>query len=320
MDAYPDLVAQWHHKNTKPIFNYTHGSGKNAWWMCDKSTCDHPHEWQSVIKNRTNGNGCPYCSGQKYCKCNSFGGKYPELAEQWHTKNKKNIYDYAQKSNEPVWWLCKNSTCEHPHEWQAMIANRTNGNDCPYCSNHQYCKCNSFGCKYPELAKQWHPTKNKKTPYDYAQKSGDKIWWICCICNHEWQAMVNSRTNGCGCPRCAKKMYKSENACREIFEEELFYPFPNLRPAWLGGLELDGYCKDLNLAWEYNGKQHYEYVKFFHRGNPNNLILQQERDALKHKLCKAHVVNVITIPYKYDYTNAPALKSYIVDQLCEMFL
>ena len=30
-------------------------------------------------------------------------------------------------------------------------------------------------------------------------------------------------------------------------------------------LELDGYCESRNLAFEYNGKQHYYHTKYFHK-------------------------------------------------------
>jgi len=57
----------------------------------------------------------------------------------------------------------------------------------------------------PELAKEWHPTKNDKlTPNDVAPKSNKKIWWKC-IKGHEWQAKICNRSLGRGCPVCANK-------------------------------------------------------------------------------------------------------------------
>jgi len=58
----PELAAQWH-----PTLNgeltpkdVTKSSDKVVWWVCEKG-----HEWGSNITNRTNGNGCPGCSGKK---------------------------------------------------------------------------------------------------------------------------------------------------------------------------------------------------------------------------------------------------------------
>ncbi len=46
---------------------------------------------------------------------------------------------------------------------------------------------------YPELAKQWHPTKNKDlTPYDVTPGSHKKVWWQD-YRGYEWEAIIRSR-------------------------------------------------------------------------------------------------------------------------------
>ncbi len=61
-------------------------------------------------------------------------------------------------------------------------------------------KENTLQLKNPNLAKQWHPSKNGDlTPSDVSPGSGIKAWWVC-IENHEWQAVINSRNLGMGCP------------------------------------------------------------------------------------------------------------------------
>ena len=33
---------------------------------------------------------------------------------------------------------------------------------------------------YPDLVKEWHPTKNGDlTPNDFTHGSGKKVWWLC---------------------------------------------------------------------------------------------------------------------------------------------
>lgn len=57
----------------------------------------------------------------------------------------------------------------------------------------------------PEVAKQWHPTKNGDlTPADVSAGSKRKAWWICDK-GHEWEAVISSRARGNGCPYCANK-------------------------------------------------------------------------------------------------------------------
>jgi hypothetical protein len=43
--------------------------------------------------------------------------------------------------------------------------------------------------KYPNLANEWHPTKNGElSPYDVTNGSNKKVWWKCAKGNdHEWE-------------------------------------------------------------------------------------------------------------------------------------
>jgi len=53
------------------------------------------------------------------------------------------------------------------------------------------------------LLKQWNYEKNGKLNPEYIFKtSGKKVWWKC-EKGHEWQAVVNSRNQGKGCPYCS---------------------------------------------------------------------------------------------------------------------
>jgi len=64
--------------------------------------------------------------------------------------------------------------------------------------------------EYPELTKQWHPTKNEPlTPEEVTYGSGKRVWWLCSN-DHEWQAVINSRRQGMGCPYCAGQRPKAD--------------------------------------------------------------------------------------------------------------
>jgi hypothetical protein len=63
--------------------------------------------------------------------------------------------------------------------------------------------------------------------------------------------------------------------------------------------ELDGYNKELKLAFEYQGQQHYYYVSYFHK-NENSLLKQQIRDEIKLRLCKQIGIQLIVVPYNVD--------------------
>ena len=60
---------------------------------------------------------------------------------------------------------------------------------------------------FPEIAKEWHPTKNGSLlPSQVIAGSHKKVWWICNR-GHEWDASIGSRLGtknrkGTGCPIC----------------------------------------------------------------------------------------------------------------------
>ena len=126
---------------------------------------------------------------------------HPDIAAQWHpTKNGKLTPEQITAgSHKKVWWICSNG-----HEWDAIISDRTRGRGCPYCSGKRVCEDNNLLNNYPDIAKEWHPKKNKKlTPSDVTYGSTKRVWWIC-LKGHEWDATVNNRTShGTGCPYCS---------------------------------------------------------------------------------------------------------------------
>ena len=106
----PDLAAQWDYKvNEGTPEDVSSHSNRRVFWICPKSTCEHPHRWEAQITNRTaRGAGCPFCSGLNCCPCNSLARKYPELLEEWDwDRNAAEGWDPEQippGSSKRVWW------------------------------------------------------------------------------------------------------------------------------------------------------------------------------------------------------------------------
>lgn len=102
-----------------------------------------------------------------------------------------------------------------------------------------------------------------------------------------------------------KKLH--EKKCREIIENYYKKPFPCVRPDFLKyknkNLELDMYNDELKLAFEYDGIQHAQYNKHFHKNDYNNFIKQKERDAAKNDLCRKNGIKLIRIPHTIKYEN-----------------
>ena len=69
----------------------------------------------------------------------------------------------------------------------------------------------------PELAKEWHPTKNKDlTAADVSKGNNKKVWWQCPK-GHSYEASINNRNRGSGCPFCSGRMTSKENSLSEKY-------------------------------------------------------------------------------------------------------
>lgn len=74
-------------------------------------------------------------------------------------------------------------------------------------------KSNSLATRYPDLAQQWHPTKNGGlTPYNVTAGSNKKVWWKCKR-GHEWERPIPGRVYGYhDCPICKKEDSRKQKA------------------------------------------------------------------------------------------------------------
>lgn len=115
-------------------------------------------------------------------KENSLANRFPHLMEEWDYDRNIGLdpYKITYGSNKKAYWRCLKNN-EHP-AYSANVHKRTqtNPHGCPFCSNQQVCKVNSFASTHPELAEEWHPTLNKeKTPNDFTAGSGFDAYWKC---------------------------------------------------------------------------------------------------------------------------------------------
>lgn len=112
---------------------------------------------------------------------------------------------------------------------------------------------------------------------------------------------------------------KGEIECKRVLEKIFRKPFPKDRPNFLrnpvtGGnfnLELDCYNKDLQLAVEYSGKQHYEYIPYFHK-NKEAFTNQKYRDYMKRTMCKDNKITLIEVPYTVEIKD---IESFLINEL-----
>lgn len=197
----PELIKQWHPKKNGDLtpWDVTYGTARKVWWQCYNNS---NHEFIARIDLRNHGRNCPYCTGQKVLKEESFGVMCPELLLDWnYDKNSFSPYEVTQNSGRKIWWNC---SVNNNHNWQSSIDNRRKGKGCPYCSGNKTDESNSLHFKNPTLSKEWHPTLNGELkPSDVTEKSEKIAWWKCPNGeDHEWKTKISHRSNGSGCPIC----------------------------------------------------------------------------------------------------------------------
>lgn len=114
--------------------------------------------------------------------------------------------------------------------------------------------------------------------------------WSCSE-GHIFEKTAEDVRYGQWCKECSDGLY--ERICRATFEALFETKFPKKRNIhWLKNkegrfLELDGFNKNLNIAFEHQGTQHYGDDKFFSLS---------KYDSLKRELCKKNRVRLIEVP------------------------
>lgn len=252
---YPDIAKEWHptkngELSPSDVFPKTH---KKFWWMCKSG-----HEWEAVMHSRTKGNGCPYCANKKAGYGNDLKTNFSEIAKEWHpTKNGDLKPEHVLPgSHKKIWWKCRKG-----HEYYTTISHRALRNQgCSYCANKKVGYGNDLETQFPEIAKEWHPTKNGNLlPSKIVYGSVKVVWWMC-KSGHEWTTAITNRTHKTmktNCPKCSNHVSKPAlfiySELKTIFSKIDF-------EKKLGKFTVDIFVKDLNLIIEYDGA-------YFHKDN-----------------------------------------------------
>ncbi len=267
---------------------YKNSQAKMLW------KCSENHEWESIFNSIKNMDSwCPYCARKAKLtieQCKEFAiSKGGECLSEIYKNNRTKM----------LW------KCSEGHEWESTFNDiKDKGNWCP--------RCGGTAKLTIEECKEFAIYKDGKCLSTVYKNSKTKMLWKCSE-NHEWETVFDNIKNSNWCPRCSGS--RSEELCREIFEKHYNAKFPTKKPKFLEGLELDGYNKELNIAFEYNGKQHYEYIPHFHKNGKEDFIKQQERDRKKYRICAEKNIKLILIPYKFDCYDPDKLKIFILDAI-----
>lgn len=242
----PRLLSEWHEKKNTGLDpkKIKLQSNKKIWWKCSKG---HDHEWQAPVYSRNSGANCPFCAGKKASSTYNLSLTDPEVSEFWHPTENGELRptDVTRGSHLKVFWRCPTNK---NHVFLMAVYNRVKGKNCSYCSGQKVHKTTSLLKLYPQIASEWHPTKNgKKLPSDFTAFSKKKVWWKCPKGDdHEWQSTIGNRTyNGQGCPCCVGKKICADNSV------ELQHPhlISEWHPSKNGKAQLSNYTTKSNKSF-----------------------------------------------------------------------
>lgn len=212
-------------------------------------------------------------------------------------------------------WQCGNN---HP-TWLSTFSNVLGGGTwCPECGIDRTSNAKIIQGRLPQ-AQQHALSKNGLCLSTKYVLGSEKLTWKCSNTNHKpWASTFHSVVlKNHWCPECGKRAL-SEQRTRLILETFFDKAFPALKPDWNINpwtnrrLELDGYCKEFNLAFEFDGEHHHERT----RGKKaKDLLYQKFKDEQKRKNCAKNGVLLINIPIPHTNIrkNFEFFLEYIVD-------
>lgn len=277
-----------------------------------KWKCKNNHIFYSRLSSVRSGTWCIECCRDSL-KINTFK-KCKKVAQKIGIKCLSTRYEGV---NSPMKWQC--GTCTHIWEttYQAIaVAGRTGNKACPACyviknkKGHNIELCH----KYAQQRDGQCLTKTYKDQYT-------KMKWECKE-GHQWKTQFKQIKIGRWCPHCAelKRKCKGQSITRNFFEKFFKVQFKSVFPSWLINpetkrkMEIDGFNKELGIGFEYQGFQHYKFVKFIH-GTRKKFIQQQQRDKIKVQTFKEKGLKLIIIKeFNTNWTLA-RIESYLKDEL-----
>lgn len=297
-------------------------SGKELWWKCSgHTTCD-DHVWQATVSNRSsNGTKCPFCSPSsgRVCRCDSFM-KDPILVKQFLAAGDLNKHlDIAKLSHGSmtlVWWKCLDAKCDH-HLWCVSMNERFHKNrvaGCPFCVNNKgkrrrVCPCDSF-MNDKRLSEMFCLELNPHIdPWKIGKGSERSITWKCpsVECAHIWDECVKSTSRTPTCPECMRKKHRSQGllALRKVLAEFSYTPIEGeermderRHKAYLPTRRYDFIGKNRNgkvRCYEFDGAQHFIYMRLWHRNSYEFFLERQDIDRLKNLvslLCGIPIIRI----------------------------
>lgn len=252
--------------------------------------CNKHGIFKQIPYSHLKGKGCPKCGVEK--RTNILQSNLEEFIEK-----AKIVHGDKYNYSFSVYKGAKNKItirCPIHGDFEQMPSKHLMGHGCPHC---YYIKVGNFFRltqeEFIERAIKIHYNK-----YDYSKviykHSQEKII-ITCFIHGDFEQTPYSHLQGQGCPKC--KASKGEIAIKTILDKYNItctqeYKIPQIEKKY----EYDFYLPNYNLLIEFHGKQHYEFIPYFHK-DKEGFKYQLIRDDKKRELAKAWGYRYLEIHY-----------------------
>ena len=263
-------------------------------WICKNN-----HVWEAQFSSVKYGSWCKIC----YYENKSNNG-FRKLKEECIKRNQKLI------TKEYLGYRIPHKIkCEKGHIWKALPNNFINNKtECSVCISVRMKKPKKYNINFiKNIAYQYGGICLSSKYLGYGNKHR-----MICKNKHTFEKTINEIiSQGSWCPHCNPKS-NMEEYTRYTLNIILGSSLVRKNPSWLkpegkrNPYQLDGYDKLKNIAFEYDGLQHSQVVKYY-KGTQESLEKQKERDQYKTKKCEENNITLIRI----DQSDAKTLKKLV---------
>ena len=258
--------------------------------------CTEGHRFPAQANNVLN-YWCPKCAGNQRLTLQ-------EVKDFAQSVGLECLSETYTNNNTKMLWRCAEG-----HVWPAVFGGIQQGNGCPKCSGVARVTLEELQELAGSRGGECLASEIVGVDFHVRWRCGD---------GHEWEAVPASVKAGRWCAECQAGF--SERACRALLERLTGWLFPKLariKIPWLVNsrgkrMELDGYSEEIGVAFEYNGRQHYDPINHFYRGDDSKFRQRQEDDANRRLLCEQHGVRLIEIPHSVGLEN---IEGYLRNEL-----
>ncbi|GGJ22755.1 zinc-ribbon domain-containing protein [Paenarthrobacter histidinolovorans] len=203
-----DAALDWwdHERNEEKSFRtVTLRATRSCHWICPECRLSFSAKVLDMTAGRAS---CPDCSELRKAEWEIEYERWkstpvadvPELAAAWADEADPRTVMVAGH------WMLRRFRCPAGH-YPRLSPLTFLQSGCPSCRGTETRKAqkNWLANLLPEIASQWHPTRNGNlTPHNVVWDSQRTVWWRAECCGHEWEETPRSRDkyDRLHCPRC----------------------------------------------------------------------------------------------------------------------